>query len=314
MKSMLITSWPIHNCEISKSNFDKLFLLNEEPVACSAYVPPFLVKKRGDQAGILLNTNYFQGLSQKTDMAYLPVYIIPDNFSTMKQLEIVTDYYLQNKNLNYLIIANLLQYLDTIHDSEPEKQQYISQKLNISPKPKILEKYKKFTAIDSKLSRYLIQKKAPLKLWEQVTRYSASEQQLLLSIITETVPSLGNFLEIVENLLELAHIYSVMPGEILENLKISELLEQEESQKLPLIREKIMQLRYPNLTDHRKEIEGLFSALPKMNNLNLQYDRSLEKKELRGFFTITGEKDLQRLEIFFSAENRQKILDIITKI
>lgn len=311
MKPMQITSWPIQKCKIAKNSFDNIFSYCEKTNSSSLFQKPFLAQKVKENIEIITDSIRF---SQIVQPIKIPVYLIPDDISNFEILKLVLDYYLFDNELNPLVIAKILHHLDKNNIDGNLQKKFISQKLKISPKPKIVEKYKKYIHLEKNLTDFLIAKKAPLKAWDYVAEFSAEEQFFLTELICATKPSLGNFLEILENLSEVQKISKASLSDIYEQLNLIQILKSESKTKLVQIKEKIQLMRYPALTRHRQEIDALFTQITQPNNLNLQYDQNFEKREIRGFFSLTKETDFQALQKFFSSENSEKLSNILKKL
>ena len=300
---MQITSWPIQQCKIANDNFNQIFNIQKSININSTFIKPFIARKNGELAEILIGKiDSIQGIN-------IPIYFIPEESSQFQILQYVSDYFLFDAELNNSIISNLLNYVEKIDINETDKKIYISTKLKISLKPKVVELFKKFNFIDPLITDFLIMKKAPLKVWEYITNFDKTEQNFLIKLLKTTKPSMSNFLEIVENLSE----YQLTNT----NLDVSELeyiLDDDIDNKLSRIREFINIKRYPTLTSHRDEISKIFNQISKPNNMNLQYDQSFEKKEIRGSFTISKENDINDLKRFFSDKNIEIINKTLKKL
>ena len=299
---MQITSWPAHQCKIADDNFNQIFDLSESSHKDSTFLKPLIARKNNDFAEILI------GDIPTINYAQLPIYFIPEDYSQFQILQYITDYFLFDGELNNRIISNILNYIDKIESNEKDQKRYISTKLKISPRPKIVETYKKFSLIKNSITDFLIQKKAPLKVWEYLAKFSQEEQNFFFQLLTVTKPSMSNFLEIVENFSELQIIKAF------DLLELDTILNDDIDKKLSRIREVVNRKRYPNLISHREEIVTLFDKIANPNNLNLQYDQSFEKKEIRGFFNISKIDDIESLKKFFSEKNINILKETLEKL
>jgi len=272
----------------------------------STFIKPFLAKINKSKVEILI------GDYSLIKDAFLPIYVIPDESTPFEILQHVTDYFLFDNELTNSIISNLLNYLEKMEIDETDRKRFISSKLKISSKSKIIETYKKFSLIDNTISEYLVRKKAPLKVWEYLTATNENCQLFLKQMIVITKPSLSNFLEVIENIVEYQKISDLSLDEIIT--EVENILEDESEDKLPRIRENIQNKRYPTLTSHRKEVSEIFIKISKPNNLNLQFDPNFEKKEIRGFFTITKDEEIKNLQKFFSEVNIDNLKKTLKKL
>ena len=299
---MQITSWPVHQCKIADDNFNQIFDYTKSVEKDSTFLKPIIARKNNDIAEILIGD--FTAAYQPQ----IPIYLIPENSSQFQILQYITDFFLFDGEINNRIISNILNYIDNIELDENHQKRYISKKLKISPKAKIVETYKKFRLIDNSIANFLIQKKAPLKIWEYIVDFSQQEQNFFVKLLATTKPSMSNFLEIVENLSELQKI------DEFDITKLDIILNDDIDTKLTRIREIVNQKRYPNLISHKIKISELFNQISKPNNLKLQYDQSFEKKEIRGFFTISKDDEIENIKKFFSEKNIKIIKKTLEKL
>ncbi|MBN2280205.1 MAG: hypothetical protein JXQ65_06475 [Candidatus Marinimicrobia bacterium] len=200
--------------------------------------------------------------------------------------------------------------MDGIETKIEDKKRYISEKLHLSPKPKTIETFKKFSLILPQISDYLVEKKAPLKVWEYLTILNENDQKIFLKLIKTFKPSMSNFLEIVENIAELIQLQK--EGDIIH--QIDKIINSNSPQPLMQIKETIVQLRYPVLSAHRKDILEIFANLQIPNNLTIHFDTNFEKKEIHGSFTICNNDDILKLQHFCREINIDNLKNILKKL
>ena len=147
-----------------------------------------------------------------------------------------------------------------------------------------------------------------------MTEFSIDEQIVFKEIIKIVKPSLSNFLEILENLVEYQKLSSESFTNIFKELELVTILHEDRDDKLQFIRDKIMNLRYPTLFKHRRQITSLFAEISKPNNISLHYDQAFEKKEIRGFFTLSNAESIEDLKRFLSTDNQKKLIDILKNL
>ncbi len=311
MNPVLVTKWPINQSAIHHDNFDPVFEL-ENRTDQQNFIKPFIAVKKKDMAEILIDAgrlSYYK--TQKN--SEIPVYFLAANSTFFELLTAATDYFLFDHTLNNRIIAKILNILETTSIDRQTYAAFVSKKLKIPPRKTVTEKYRAFNRIITPVSDYLISKKAPLKAWEYIAISPTDDQQFYAQLIADLKPSLGNFLEIIENLTETnklnARNFAILKKEL------RTILEQDEKKnKLYQIRHKIQEFRYPLLTKHRDKINELFSELNRPEQINLQYDRSFEKKEITGFFRIDTANDIDAIADFFKEKNRKTLQKIIKKL
>ncbi|MFP4548155.1 MAG: hypothetical protein ACLFQM_08475 [Fidelibacterota bacterium] len=311
MKPVQVTKWPTDQCDIHQENFDHIFApLNDS--GKQFFIKPFIAIQTEEQAKILIDAarfNYYK--TQK--IQDIPVYFLAADSTFFELLAAATDYFLYDHTLNNRIIARILDILDTTSVDRPTYTAFVSQKLKISPRKTVTEKYRAFNRIITPISDYLIIKKAPLKAWEYIAMSSTDDQQFYAQLIADLKPSLSNLLEFIENLTEInklnAQNFAILKKELLTILE-----QYEEKNILYQIRHKIQEFRYPHLTKHRDKINELFAELDRPEQVNLQYDRSFEKKEITGFFRINRTKDIDAIANFFKEKNCKTLQNIIKKL
>ena len=315
MKQMLISNWQINNITNSAENLDYIFQQNKKHQQNYTFIKPLIAQKNIEVAEILIGWNDYLHYRDDQKMEKIPIYFLPENCTKLQTLEYLIDYFLFDNELNNYIISEILYLFEKINISVRDFDNFISRKLKISTKPKIIEKYKKFRLIKSQILEFLLNKKAPLKLWEYLTEFSEDEQLFFIQLIKITKLSLSNFIEIVANLIEYQKISSVPFTKIFKILNIDNILHDENIEnKLQSIREIILLKRYPNLTQHSEEVKKTFSKINQPNNLNLQYDRTFEKKEIRGSFIIKNINDFEMLKKFFVDTNKTIIHKTLNKL
>jgi len=311
MNPVLVTNCQINQCTVHQSNFDSIFEFEDYPDQQS-FIKPFIAVKKGDLAEILIDTTrltYYKKLKHHQ----IPVYFLDTNCTFMELLSAATDYFLFDNSLNNRIIAKILILLENRAIDQKSYANFLSKKLKISPQKTETAKYRSFNQIIKPISDFLISKKAPLKGWEYMAEKEPEDQQFYARIIKALRPSLGNFLEISENLTE----YQKLKPKYYAKLKaeIHSILENDDpNNKLQNIRNSIQLKRYPNLTQHRNTIDTLVSKLQLPKQLTLQYDRSFEKKELSGFFKLNSVADMDAVADFFNEHNRNILDKIIKKL
>ncbi len=310
MNQIQISSLPVSQCKISPKHFDDLFLLSKKSQK-NGFIFPFLAEiNRDGIAEVLIDGRRFQKVAN--NYSEIPLYLLPKNISKLEKLELVTDYYLIGNDLNIYIKSRLLHYINNL--DAKESRRYISRRLNLAPKPKIINKIKQFQRLKWPLVDFLLQKNAPLKTWEFLSNYTEDEQPFFIDLIEQTHPSLSNFRTIVEQLSELGKIQEMGLQDLITKIGLDNVFDETDTKnQLNKIKNIVAEARFPTISKTRKLIASEIDHLKPPKTLKITYDKSLERKELRGFFIISSEKNIDEIKQFFKAKKTQQQLQTLLK-
>ena len=315
MSLIQVTNWPIEKCKTSPLNIDSVFYQPEELLPTSKFIRPFVAQKNKEFAEILLGFPTFIKNYDLSDIKQIPLYILPESCSKIQIFEHILEYYQADHFLNISSISRLICILKKSHIEQQEFQQFITRKLKISPREKNIQKYMDFSSINQGVIDFLLTKKAPLKLWEYFVQFSEIEQELVEKFINQEKPGLGILTEIIINIMEYSKIKSQKPLKIFKKILFEDILNNGNiNNKKEYIRNKLSQMRYPILINHRKTVDNNFAKLTIPNNFNLQYDKNLEKKEIRVNILIKTEDDVNQIQKFFSDKNNAILKDTLDKM
>ncbi len=123
-------------------------------------------------------------------------------------------------------------------------------------------------------------------------------------------PTLSLFEELVTHLYEIGRREHLSLLEIFEQFRWQEQVStesQEPKERIKTLRQAVYRRRYPALSAHRDKVLEELAGVALPDNVELNFDDTFERKELRLEWSLSSSEDLKKMEKFCSSETLDKI-------
>jgi len=315
---MKITTLSWQNCKATDRQWDIFFStrdleLNAHPLQFPRY--PLILRERGNKYELLYGFDLYQ-IYRKRKIDSFPAYILPKNITWCATAKLVLDYHCQQNELYPVELARLLQLLIKHGISLQKISAELAAHVDFPLKTTHVKQYLPLTSLPLLLTEFLIQKKAPLKIWLLMSEMHPGASSFLSQFIQQTNPSLSIFMEISNHIYEIARRDHRRVEGIIDALGLTRLLNARHSasRKLALLRQQVRKARFPVLSATQQRIKAQIEQLNIPSHLKITTDPSLEARSLRVKAVIRNTAEWQQLQEFFARNDVtriQRLLDIL---
>lgn len=231
-------------------------------------------------------------------------------------LKTVVEIRIKKRPLLPVETARILQLAREHNVTDADLVESLFPALGLKSDNSLIERYIRLLSINEPLTDYLIAKKAPLKTWLLITKFSPAEQADLQELVPLR-PTLSVFEEIAVNLYEIQKREDITQKEMLEQLRWSTLINGDSlvpKERVGQIREAVFRRRYPLLAGHKERVAKALHQISLPGNAGLYYDETFEKKELQLHWRLTSDADINRMRDFYTDETIQKLRTLLAEL
>lgn len=247
----------------------------------------------------------------------VPAFTLSEEADISKAILYAVQYLRRFRDLYPIEVARILHMILDARLCDEKILTEILPAVNLSYSKQMVEQYNACLDIEEELVDYLITKKATLKLWFTLSTLSGSFRKFLIPLIKKARPTLSVFDEIVRHVQEISIREKMETTAVLEKIGWETCLNDSkmtEQSRLAEIRERIARMRFPVTSDHICRLEALLEKIEMPPNIKLQYDKTLEKKELKIEAMIKSDKDIEALRKLFDDNYANRLKNILNML
>jgi len=160
-----------------------------------------------------------------------------------------------------------------------EIDEQILKTLRISDYKNRIDEIAKIKDLNRVITDYLDEKFAPIKTCIYTVRLDSEARKYVEKLIIKFKPSLSIYNEIAQNLYEISRRDSIKVSRILTKYKLNKMIEKRGT-NLEEIRKEIYRIRYPTISRYNKNIENLIRKKNIPKYIKINWDKTLEKRNL----------------------------------
>jgi len=229
-----------------------------------------------------------------------PAYIIDEKNFVDKWITII-NYQRSIRKFYPIEIAHIIKLLKGRNIDKRIIATKIADSMGVNRGFQIVDKYEKLIEVPEHIAEFLIPKTGSLKIWQ---RFAGRSEEIFEKLLELAQPTLSEFLEIEQNLYEIAKRQKSDIDKIAKDLSFDRLLKDKKPRTaIKEIRKILKEKRFPVITKHRKKINNYLKRIRQSGNITVQPDPTFETKTLKLKTTISNEKDLHDLQEFLSEDN-----------
>ncbi|MCF7740529.1 MAG: hypothetical protein K9N00_01925 [Candidatus Marinimicrobia bacterium] len=249
----------------------------------------------------------FRNRSLKT----APAYIIAEKIFVDK-LIIIINYQRSIRALYPIEIARIIELLKNKNIDKRILATKVADAMGINRGFQIVDKYEKLLEVPEYIVEFLIPKTDSLKIWQ---RFVGKKERIFQKLLELAPPTLSEFLEIEQNLSEIAQRQKSDIEKIAKDLSLENLLRNKKPRTaIKETRKLLKKKRYPVITKHRRNIDNYLKKIRQPGNISLQPDPTFETRTVKFETTITDQQDLRDLQDFLSKDNLATIKKLLENL
>ena len=184
--------------------------------------------------------------------------------------------------------ARLIELASAMGMSSNEMCPALLERLGLQPHPRVLQSYLAVARLPGEVLDFCASKGFSLKQCAHLTSYSRELLELLFSWREEISLTASLCSELLADLRDYGAIAELAPSALASLPALREVLESSHSPQIKgrLLRDRVRELRAPVLTGANRRLDALQAGLALPAHVALDWDRSLERHELRFAITV----------------------------
>ncbi len=303
-------------CEISQREFDIFLSEPENTKYPSLFINPSIIVEYHDNRFFVIYGFKTIEYYQKKNITTIPVFQINSEINKLKKFIILAEFHKQFRDFYPIELAYFVDLLLSKKLTKIEIWDNFSTLLELPKNVMPLKNLIKIKYIPKPLTDYLINKNSPIKFYSDLVDLDVKVNEFLISLIELAKPSLSILKEIVTNLTEIGKLEDSNCYQIIIKLKLNILLNSDEnsSNKLSKIRNRLNECRYPVITKHKLELHKIIKSIKIPQGLKLVTDNNFENRQIRVEFLVKSDKDIQKYRDFFSGKEFEKLSGLLGKM
>lgn len=271
---------------------------------------PIIVEKIDGEWALLHGFNKIKQF-KNSSLENAPAYII-DEEDFVNKLIIIINYQRSIRELYPIEIARIIDLLKNRNIDKRIVATKVADAMGINRGFQIVDKYEKILKVPEYIVEFLLPKTDSLKIWQ---RFVCKKEKIFQKLLELAQPTLSEFLEIEQNLSEIAQRQKSDIEKIAEDLSLENLLRNKKPRTaVKEIRRLLKEKRFPVITKHRRNIDNYLKKIRQPGNISLQPDPTFETRTVKLETKITDQKDLRDLQGFLSDENIAAIKKLLENL
>jgi ParB/RepB/Spo0J family partition protein len=258
----------------------------------------------GKKGHILISGHKRFQAAPRCGLTHIPAFIIPE-IDDASRLALNLNENFGQRNYSAIEKGRILNKLSHAEINDETIIKDYMPLLELERSKKIFSDLSGVGTLSFELQKLLHDAAVPVKTFRIFYRWEPESRRLAENLFSQLEPGVNKWRELLELIDEIAVKENTAPGEILSRDDIKKILgtsEIKSPQKYDPIQQILFNLRYPVLSDMRKQVACALDAMQLDDKTRLRFEKTFESDELKLELKFQSEKELsQQVEKIFKA-------------
>jgi ParB/RepB/Spo0J family partition protein len=190
--------------------------------------------------------------------------------------------------------------------------------LGLEPGRRVLDQYLRLAALSADLRSYAVVQGIPIRVSSRMAAWAVEDQQALLGLVQALAPGRNTLNQFLDFLEEIALRDRMEIADVLASKEIREVLEepkQTSTQRRDMLKQRLFQIRYPQLWEETREISRLLKKVGRPGGASLTPPASLEGKALHVSFCFGSIREFEeRMERIACLATSQEVRTVLSML
>ncbi len=257
------------------------------------------------------------GLFEKVGTDKIPALIFPQQTAPLNWLTELARFVRQHRELYPIEVARLSRLMNHLKIPQADADNLIHAMTGIKSLSGLVPQLRKLINVVPSIQAFLIAKKAPFALWNQVSELTPGQQETFINFVGALRPSLSVFSELLVNITEAG---------LREGLDFATILRRIEKEfrrtcpgpfevhALTHLRRMVFRRRFPHLSRRIARMEKRLAQIDLPATTRIDWDPTFERGTLHLSVEIGTVEDLVSLRNFLSSTGLQKLSPLLDEL